>query len=389
MKPQTAVIICNWNKKDYLLQCIASVLNQTYRAFDCYVVDNASDDGSGAAVKERYGGRVNLIENETNKGGTGGFNTGINAALNSGKDYEFLHLLDNDTRAEPDALAALVGFMIKRPEAAIAGSKLYYMDGTPGTLQEFGAWLDWERAFIKPNKKNFSEITHGEITEDIEVDYVPACSLIARAAAVKETGLPDESYFLYWDDMDWAWRMKLKGYKIYGAAKSKVSHAMSISSKKDLLTTYYFWRNRVRFFRKYGTAATMKALLDDVFTAIYTCAALKKTNTKNIIYRAATDGLRDIGGRADFNNAAAPALALDIPNSKIVCGINNARVVNVGHVILDALEADAKESAVIYTDGYGNQITAAEAWKLKQAYPAAKAKFMDEIFLAAGRPTIA
>ncbi|MCG6552231.1 MAG: glycosyltransferase family 2 protein [Candidatus Magnetominusculus sp. LBB02] len=372
MKPQTAVIICNWNKKDFLLACIASVLNQSYRDFDIYVVDNASDDGSAAAVRTHYGGRVNVIENETNRGGSGGFNTGIEAALNSGRDYEFYHLLDNDTRLETDALSALIAFMAEHPEAAIAGSKLYYMDGQQGTVQEFGAWIDWPKAHIKPNGKNYSEPANGQITEDIEVDYVPACSLIARSEAVRETGLLDESYFLYWDDMDWAWRMKLKGYKVFAAAKSRVFHAMSISSKKDLLTTYYFWRNRVRFFRKYGTAATMEALLDDIFTAIYTCAAFEKLNAKEIIYRAATDGLKDIGGRADFSHGGPP-LTLDKPKD---CAGAARRI---GHVILDAQETDAANDNIIYTDSYGNAIAAPLAWRLKLAYPAAKAEFLNVI----------
>ncbi|MBF0515907.1 MAG: glycosyltransferase family 2 protein [Nitrospirae bacterium] len=371
MEPLTAVIICNWNKKDYLLRCIDSVLRQTYAAFDVYVVDNASDDGSAGAVRQAFGGRVNIIENETNTGGSGGFNSGINAAMCSGKTYEFLHLLDNDTWAESDALAALVDFMTAHPEAAIAGSKLYYMDGQPDAIQEFGAWLDWDRAFIKPNKKNYSETTHGEISDDVEVDYVPACSLIARTEAVKAAGLLDESYFLYWDDMDWAWTMKLKGYKIFAAAKSKVYHAMSIQSKKNLLTTYYFWRNRVRFFRKYGTAATIDALIDDCFTAIYTCEALKKNNTKEIIYRAVIDGLNDIGGKAVFINNA-PELALDTPSA---AAVDKANALSVGHVILDA---NADDGAGAYIDGYGNIISATEAWKLKQAYPAAKAAFMEE-----------
>ncbi|MBF0318574.1 MAG: glycosyltransferase family 2 protein [Nitrospirae bacterium] len=377
MKPLTAIIICNWNKKDYLLQCIASVLGQTYRDFDIYVVDNASEDGSAAAARNQYGNSINLIENAVNTGGSGGFNTGMAAALGSGKDYEFLYLMDNDTRAEPDALGALAGFMRKRPEAAIAGSKLYYMDGPPGTIQEFGAWLDWENAFIRPNRKNYSEQTHGEITEDIEVDYVPACSLIVRTEAVRKTGLLDESYFLYWDDMDWAWRMKLQGYKVYGVAKSKVHHAMSISSKRNLLTTYYFWKNRVRFFRKYGDESTMETLLEDIFTAIYTCAAFEKANTKEIIHRAAIDGLSDIGGKADFN-IGGPALTLDIPRDW-THGINEAITINAGHVILDARAEDAGNAEILYRDGYGNILPSTEAWKMKQLYPAAKTAFLETL----------
>lgn len=69
------VVICNYNKKDFVLQCVQSVLESKEKNFDIYVVDNASSDGSAEALKKAYGNRITVIENKENLGGSGGFNT--------------------------------------------------------------------------------------------------------------------------------------------------------------------------------------------------------------------------------------------------------------------------------------------------------------------------
>ncbi len=81
------VVICNYNKRDYVLNCIASMLKQSVEA-DIYVVDNASADGSAEAVRQKYGQQVTLIENKDNLGGSGGFNTGLRRVLQ--EDYTYI-----------------------------------------------------------------------------------------------------------------------------------------------------------------------------------------------------------------------------------------------------------------------------------------------------------
>lgn len=66
------VVICNYNKKDFVLQCVQSVLESKEKNFDIYVVDNASSDGSAEALKKAYGNRITVIENKENLGGSGG-----------------------------------------------------------------------------------------------------------------------------------------------------------------------------------------------------------------------------------------------------------------------------------------------------------------------------
>ncbi len=95
------VVICNYNKRDYVLNCIASMLKQSVEA-DIYVVDNASADGSAEAVRQKYGQQVTLIENKDNLGGSGGFNTGLRRVLQ--EDYTYIMLMDNDVVADVDAV---------------------------------------------------------------------------------------------------------------------------------------------------------------------------------------------------------------------------------------------------------------------------------------------
>ena len=88
------IVICNFNKADKVLECIQCVLESKFQDFDIYVVDNASIDNSVKMINEKYGDKVNLIVNEENLGGSGGFNKGLRTAYDKG--YEYLMCIDND-----------------------------------------------------------------------------------------------------------------------------------------------------------------------------------------------------------------------------------------------------------------------------------------------------
>lgn len=75
------IVICNYNKSEYVVNCIQSVLESKTDDFDIFVVDNASTDNSVEAVRNRYGDQVNVLVNSENLGGSGGFNTGIRTVL--------------------------------------------------------------------------------------------------------------------------------------------------------------------------------------------------------------------------------------------------------------------------------------------------------------------
>ena len=96
------VVICNYNKKEFVLQCIQSVLESKVHNFDVYMVDNASTDGSAEAVRKNYGEQVTILENKENLGGSGGFNTGLRVVRDKG--YSYFMCLDDDASVDENAI---------------------------------------------------------------------------------------------------------------------------------------------------------------------------------------------------------------------------------------------------------------------------------------------
>lgn len=241
MKETVAAIICNWNKVEEPLQCIQSL--QGFN-LDIILIDNGSDPTLRIALKKQLPPHVHLIENKENLGGSGGFNTGIRFALEQQK-YTSLWLLDNDVVVDKGALDPLIAALREDPQRAVVGSLILSFDH-PDTVQELGAFID--RINLQP-KLNLAGMETDAATHRVEnVDYVPACSLLADVEKIREVGLLDEGYFLYWDDIDWARRFVEKGYTIQAASESHVWHKKGDLNKKSNNPTYYAWRNSIYFF---------------------------------------------------------------------------------------------------------------------------------------------
>ncbi|ABZ83343.1 glycosyl transferase, group 2 family protein, putative [Heliomicrobium modesticaldum Ice1] len=297
MAHPVAVVICNWNKKEDLLACIDAVLASRFRGFDLCVVDNASTDGSAEAVAAAYGDQVILLRNEQNLGGAGGFNRGIRWALSQA--YEYIHLLDNDVFVEADAIGALHVFMEEHPDVAAAGSRLY-KHAHPNQLQELGANIDWERFHLKPHFKN--HIDRGDLPDIMECDYVPACSVMLRADVLRKVGLMDEGCFIYWDDVEWFYRMRRLGRRVVAFAGSKAWHKMGAAVRKNTFATYYFWRNRIHFFARALDGGTLErfaeALCAELAQAAFFSEYKGQHNTVKTLFMAVADALTGTRGQA-------------------------------------------------------------------------------------------
>ncbi len=320
MDKAVAIIICNYNKRDYILQCIKSVMDLSFQNYALYIVDNASTDGSTQAIEEVYGEKVNLIRNQENLGGSGGFNTGIRAVLNKG--YKYIYLLDNDVILDRQALTELYNYMEEQKDVGVVGSLLYSMDN-PEEIQEMGAEIDWDNFYIKPKYKG--NLENEAIPLALECDYVPACSMLVRSEAIKKAGLMDEGNFIYWDDIEWGYRIKQHGYRVVAYAKSKVWHKMGVAAKTNTFGTYYFWRNRVNFFVKTLDKEEIRRfadkLFEEVFQAMYACNYAGKYNSARTIFFAVEDALNYIRGKAP----AGRILELEKGNKRLEDLIGNHR----------------------------------------------------------------
>ncbi|GAC1331543.1 MAG: glycosyltransferase family 2 protein [Candidatus Dormibacteria bacterium] len=214
--PLASVVILNYNGIAVLPACLEAVRRQQLDGeFEVIVVDNASADGSAARVREAYPW-VRLEEAGGNLGFAGGNNLGISRA-----NGEFVVLLNNDTAVRPGWLAALLAAARADPRAGAVTSKLVFMH-RPGVIQNAGCLLlsdgsGGDRGSQQPDTGQFDR---GE-----EVFAFCGAAVLLRREALEDVGAFDDDFFMYYEDLDLSWRMRLRGWKVLYAPGAVVDHA--------------------------------------------------------------------------------------------------------------------------------------------------------------------
>lgn len=264
------IIIVTWNKKGYVLSLLSSLQGLRYdrNAIDIVVVDNASNDGTVEALRADYPD-VHLLCNDTNLGGTGGFNTGLAWAFEqpAGK-YRYLWLLDNDVEVHQRALAELVAILDANEDIAVAGSTMMQLD-CPHRINEMGAFFDRCNGTLQFHRhleeiipwrgKTLEELRGAEHPPDsllkecaatLDVDYVAAASLLIRADVARQAGLW-EDFFIHFDDVEWCLRIAAMGWRITASARSLIWH-LSAAAKVPTWVLYYDNRNIQYVLQKHG-----------------------------------------------------------------------------------------------------------------------------------------
>ncbi len=241
-------IICNWNKQAFLRGLLTSLRQLGGTPFDILVVDNASTDGSPQMVREEFP-EANLHETGANLGGTGGFNAGMSWGLRSNTNYDFFWLLDNDVEVHPHALDALLDAINEDAKIALAGSAVLLLNNAEH-VQEMGAVVNWETGDLE--RAGEGPLANLDRPKTFKVDYCAACSLLARVEAIREVGIWDPGYFVYWDDIDWGVRMRRAGWRVVSTTESQVRHESfdnrrpTSGSAMDYLryrnAYYFYWR---------------------------------------------------------------------------------------------------------------------------------------------------
>ncbi len=249
-----SVSIVNYNTKEFLRKCLKSIYENTYKiSFEVFVVDNNSKDGSTKMVKKEFP-QVNLIENEINVGFAKANNQTIRK--NSGK---YILFLNSDTVVLPDSLNIMTSFMDNHPRAGALGCKLLNSDMIlQPSCREFPSFITllFESTFLDqlfPSNKvigryQLGRWNHNEIRE---VDQPMGACLMVRRKTVDEVGLLDEEFFMFFEEVDWCYRIKKRGWKIYFLPKAKVIHYGGQSIRKaNFSWRRCFLKSKYRFFRK-------------------------------------------------------------------------------------------------------------------------------------------
>ena len=309
------IILVNWNGWRDTIECLESVFRLRYQKFRVIVCDNGSEDGSLERISEWAKGdieagcsnsalrhlsfpphpkpipyatvspgevihltgwkeRLLLVPTGANLGFAGGNNVGLRIALSTG-DLDYAWLLNNDTVVHPDSLSALVNGMNQRPDAGLCGSTLLYYH-KPDLIQALGGSI-YNHWLARVGHIGLGQhISERPPREEVErrMRYVAGASMVVSRKLLDRIGLMNESYFLYFEELDWATRAK--GYfSLAYIPESIVYHKEGSAAKSDYLTRrrsptteFYATRNRVLFTRVYYPRALMTVFAAATLTSL-------------------------------------------------------------------------------------------------------------------------
>ncbi|MEO6882533.1 MAG: glycosyltransferase family 2 protein [Bacteroidia bacterium] len=249
-----SIIIVNYNVQYFLEQCLYSVRKASENIeAEIFVVDNHSVDGSVAIVKEKFP-EVILIENKENTGFSKANNQAILRATGN-----YILLLNPDTLVEEDTFRKIIFFMDEHPEAGGLGVKM--LDGKGNFLSESKRglptpWVAFYKIFgfsqVFPKSKKFGKYHLGFLDKDKthEVDILSGAFMLLRKSVLDTIGLLDESFFMYGEDIDISYRIKLGGFKNYYFPETRIIHYKGESTKKSSVNYVFVFYNAMIIFAK-------------------------------------------------------------------------------------------------------------------------------------------
>lgn len=233
-----AIIIVTYNAEEYIKDCLGSLFETLPKNLDAkvLVVDNNSEDKTIEIIKS-YFNQVELLENNVNLGFAAGNNAAIHQALEQGAEY--LYLLNQDTICVAGWLAQALKVMEGDKKIASAQSllllypqkELINSRGNEIHYLGFGFSGGYRKRQATIDKRQAREIT-----------YASGAAVLLRASALRESGLFNEKFFMYHEDLDLGWRFKLAGYKNVLAPQSIIYHKYEFS--RSIKKYYYMERNR-------------------------------------------------------------------------------------------------------------------------------------------------
>jgi len=259
-----AVIIVSWNVSGHLARCLQSLrhalLAEDIEA-EVWVIDNASSDDSVAMVRRDHPW-VTLLPQSENRGYVEANNAGIARAH---RTADAIWLLNPDTIVPPGTVGALLTFMDQHPHAGLIGPKLLNPGGTlqecafrfPGLSQVLFALGGAPDRLYHTALNGRYPPTLFEAKTAFQIDHPLGAAMLARTEAIRDVGPLDEGFFMYCEEIDWAWRMHRAGWQRWLVPSVAVTHIGGASSRQARpATTAHLWESRARLYRKHQTPVT-------------------------------------------------------------------------------------------------------------------------------------
>lgn len=242
-KPVVSVVLVSYNTREMTLRSLEALYADLGEMpAEVFVVDNASADGSAAAVRERFP-QIKVIENPTNAG----FGAANNIAMREAAG-RYILLLNTDAFVTPGAVAALVRYLDEHPKVGVIGPRLSNGDGSlqvscypfPTPLR---AWVEnlW-LAKLAPNHRVLGDYRRWAHDQERNVDWVVGACMLVRRTTYEQVGGFDERFFMYAEEADWQRRMRDAGWEVAFTPAAEVTHlgGASGAAEKPRINRHFF-----------------------------------------------------------------------------------------------------------------------------------------------------
>lgn len=251
--PVLSIVIPSWNTRELLHECLRTIDEAHKPATEIIVIDNASADESADMVAADFP-HVRLYRNQVNEGFAKGCNQGIAKATG-----EFVLIHNADTEVAPDSISLMLEALEGAPTYGASAPQLVNRDGsTQGGCMAFpGLWTPlmfgtpierlWPNSFEM--KRYF--LRGFDHAHDCDVDQPPAACILVRHSVLREIGVFDEQFWLFFNDVDLSLRLAKAGYKTRFVAAAKVLHHVGASTSQFGNMPVEWQRNRLAYYRKH------------------------------------------------------------------------------------------------------------------------------------------
>lgn len=249
-KNEVTVIIPNWNGKKLLEKSLTTLYQQSFQKFDCIVVDNGSQDDSVRYIQTQFP-QVQIVRFNKNRGFAAAINAGVKASQTS-----YVAFLNNDTEVDKAWLKKLMDCAQKNPQYASFCSKLLnyddrkQIDGVGILLNEVGQGrsIGWEQKDA------------GQFDKEMEIFGATGGAALFNREIFIKVGMFDEHFFMYFEEVDWAFRAQFQGYKSLYCPQAVVYHKHKATSgkRKDKLEYWQFTNMYQTIIKNFPTSLLLK-----------------------------------------------------------------------------------------------------------------------------------
>lgn len=248
--PATTIIVLNWNGREMTADCLRSLLAMRAGDFRIVVIDNGSSDGSVEYLRQQFP-QVQVLPQGRNLGFAAGCNVGMKRALED--QSEFILLVNNDTKVDPDMLRELIMEAQKNPTAAMVSPKIFYFEPPDRIWWAGGQYNLWKGV---PLHIGCGARDDGRFDEPCSINWATGCVVLLRSQALRQIGLFDERIFGNGEDVDLSIRLRQQGWTIRYAPRARVWHKEGVDYRRNAgehVRKFTFARNLLWVMHKHAS----------------------------------------------------------------------------------------------------------------------------------------